>query len=42
MSLCDPRGYEGGVVQFFRGLGIKEPVATYRCEEGGLSRPHGT
>ncbi|CAE7492720.1 unnamed protein product [Symbiodinium natans] len=26
VSLCDPDGYEGGVVQFFSGFGIKERV----------------
>ncbi|CAJ1436914.1 unnamed protein product, partial [Effrenium voratum] len=34
VSLCDPAGYEGGLVQFFRGFGIKEPVANYKCQEG--------
>lgn len=24
VSLCDPSGYEGGVIQFFRGFGIKD------------------
>ena len=34
VSLCDPSGYEGGVIQFFRGFGIKEPVANFKCAQG--------
>jgi len=34
VSLCDPDGYQGGAVQFFRGFGIKEPIARYKCKEG--------
>lgn len=33
-SLCDPNGYEGGELQFFRTWGDKDPLASTKCERG--------
>jgi predicted 2-oxoglutarate/Fe(II)-dependent dioxygenase YbiX len=34
MSLADPKGYEGGEVQFFEKWGDKDPIESHKCEVG--------
>ena len=37
VSLCDPSGYEGGVIQFFRGFGIKDRWQVASVDQRGVA-----